>query len=118
MTRTAEQIAEDYRVFRGRCRELCAVELAKDESLVLVRGHYFCPAWATNEPHWWLERPDGSVFDPSARQFPSNGAGLYEKFNGFFCCEQCGTEVEEEKVVPAGPYPCCSQQCALRLVGL
>ena len=118
MTRTKEEVMEDYHLFRGRCQEMCAREMEKDKSLALVRGHYFCPAWGTNEPHWWLKRRDGTIFDPSARQFPSNGAGTYQEFDGWFCCESCGKEIQESDVVPAGPYPCCSQACALRLVGL
>lgn len=50
----AEQ--SDYLKFRGKCKELSEEACRKDSTLTLVRGHYFCPFWNTEEPHWWTIR--------------------------------------------------------------
>lgn len=39
--RTADQIHEDYKHFRGKCRELCDKAIAIDPTLTLVRGGRF-----------------------------------------------------------------------------
>src|SRR5574340_590276 len=93
MKRTPEQVAADYTKFRGRCRELAEAECAADRRLRLVRGHYFCPLWGTNEQHWWCERSDGAIVDPTAMQFPSGCLGFYEEFDGICECSNCGKEI-------------------------
>lgn len=57
---------------RGRCRELAEAAAFTDPNLTVVRGHYDCPFWGM-QPHWWTVRPDGSIYDPTAAQFPSSG---------------------------------------------
>jgi hypothetical protein len=76
------EIAEGYQLYRGKCRELSEAACAEDATLKLVRGHYYCPVWRSVEPHWWTERPDGSIYDPTAKQFPSGGSGVYTPFDG------------------------------------
>jgi hypothetical protein len=66
--------ADDYAKYRGRCREMSEALCAQDSTLTLVRGHYFCPFWG-EQAHWWCQRSDGTIVDPTARQFPSKGAG-------------------------------------------
>lgn len=112
------QVDEGYRKFRGKCKELSEAAVAKDPSLTLVRGHYFCPIWCSDEPHWWTIRPDGTIHDPTKEQFPSKGAGIYTPFNGFVCCAECGKEVPEEKASAVGNYGFCSGRCAGRFVGV
>jgi hypothetical protein len=109
---------EGYRTYRGRCKELSDAACAADPTLTLVRGHYYCPMWNTEEPHWWTVRPDGTINDPSREQFPSRGLGAYIPFDGTISCEQCGRDVTEDKAVIHGRYACCSTRCMLRLVGL
>lgn len=116
--RTVEDIADDYRQFRGRCRELCDEARKADPSLRLVRGHYYCPIWNTEEPHWWCERQDGSIFDPTARQFPSNGMGAYVEFDGMVDCAECGKTLREEEARIEGRYAFCSTHCFARFVGV
>lgn len=111
-------VSEGYRLYRGRCHELSTAAVAADPTLTLVRGHYFCPIWGTEEPHWWTTRPDGSVYDPSALQFPSRGAGFYRPFDGYVECAECGTRVLEEVSILTGSYGFCSDACAWRFVGL
>lgn len=109
--RTQEQIAADYKAFRGRCKELCIQAMKEDPSLTLVRGHYLCPIWGTEEYHWWTVRPDGTIYDPTARQFPSNGTGLYVPFGGIIQCAQCGKELPEEEAIIHGNYAFCANGC-------
>lgn len=97
---------------------MCEKLLASDPSLTLVRGYYFCPAWNTENPHWWLRDTEGNIIDPTKKQFPSKGHGIYTEFDGKIKCEVCGKKVDEKEAIIVGNYGCCSQACALRLVGL
>ena len=106
----------DYLKYRGKCKELAEQACAEDPSLTLVRGWYHCWLWG-KQPHWWAEDPEGKVVDPSAKQFPSKGAGTYEKYRGLVECEHCGKEVEEEHVHFEGHHVYCSCACHGRDVG-
>jgi len=108
----------DYSKFRGKCKEMSESLVEEDPSLRLVRGHYFCPIWNTEEPHWWCESEDGTVVDPTAKQFGSKGHGIYTEFDGNITCEECGEVFTEDQLVMMGTHPVCSDQCAARLVGL
>jgi len=118
MNRTQEQVHADYLEFRGRCKELSEAAVTADPSLTLVRGHYFCPLWGTEEPHWWTKRQDGTIYDPSCRQFPSNGKGTYEEFDGIVYCEECGTGVPEDEAVIDGAHGFCSSRCYGVCIGM
>jgi hypothetical protein len=108
----------DYTTFRGQCRTLSEAAIAEDPTLVPVRGWYFCPIWNVEEQHWWTKRPDGSIYDPSARQFPSAGAGDYREFTGTFICDECGQEFTEETGYPTGnSWLICSSDCFGAVVG-
>ena len=65
-----------------------------------------------------MTRPDGSIVDPSAKQFPSQGMGTYTPFQGRVICAECGVEMEEKDAVGAGSYAVCSSRCYGRLVGV
>lgn len=120
--RTEAQIRADYRKFRGRCLELATAACDADPELTLVRGWYFEPHWGSREMHWWCKRADGTIVDPSSRQFPSGGGepnpALYTEFEGFYDCEVCGERFPEAKLVAMGTHPCCSNRCAGILVGI
>src|SRR5688572_31601131 len=73
---------DDYAKFRGKCREMSEALCAEDSTLTLMRGHYMCPFWG-EQPHWWCQKADGTVVDPTAAQFPSKGGGVYVPFDGF-----------------------------------
>jgi len=109
---------EGYRLFRGRCKELCDAACAADPTLVLVRGHYFCPIWNTEEAHWWTVRSDGTINDPSLEQFPSRGMGIYTPFNGMVTCAECGKEMNEKDADIEGNYAFCGYLCHGRFVGV
>lgn len=108
----------DYSKYRGKCKEMCEEAIRDNPELTIVRGHYFCPIWNSDEQHWWTVRLDGSIYDPTAKQFPSKGAGIYTEFDGIVTCEECGKTLPEEQAKFQGKYPVCSTKCGLRLVGL
>ena len=117
--RTQEQIQQDYLEFRGKCKILAEEAVKNDSSLTLVRGYYFCPLWCSNEQHWWTKREDDTIYDPSARQFPSNGSGIYEEFDGIVECAQCGKEMKEEDAIFESSYVFCSNnRCFGKFVGI
>ena len=112
------QAAEGYRLYRGRCKELCDAACEDDPTLKLVRGHYYCPMWNRDEPHWWTVRPDGTIHDPTREQFPSRGLGVYTPFDGIVSCAECGKEVTEEDASIEGNYAFCCYRCHGRFVGV
>ena len=108
----------DYLKYRGKCKEFCEEAILEDPTLTLVRGHYDCPIDGKQE-HWWCTKPDGTIVDPTVKQFKTNGAGAeYVEFNGYANCEQCGKEIKEEDIILMGRYPTCSNTCARTLVGV
>ncbi len=109
---------EGYRLYRGKCKQMSEALVAEDPTLTLVRGHYFCPIWNSDEPHWWCEQQDGSIVDPTREQFPSKGSGIYTPFNGMCECSNCGKEVAEEDATFDSNYVFCSSKCYGRFIGL
>lgn len=103
---------------RGKCKEYSEQLVAERHDLRLVRGHYWCPIWNSNEQHWWCEDQAGNVVDPTKDQFPSAGMGDYVEFDGMCSCEQCGKQVPEAEAEQCGRFVVCSYTCACRLVGL
>lgn len=100
---------------RGRCRELSEAACADDPTLRLVRGWYDDPFWGERE-HWWTTRPDGTIHDPTASQFPVGGiAEWYRPFVGTYPCQECGTEVAEADLYLGVT---CSGRCYGRMVGV
>ena len=111
-------MSDDYTKFRGKCKEMSEALCAADPTLTLVRGHYFCPIWNSDEPHWWCTKPDGTIVDPTAAQFPSKGAGIYIPFDGIVECAECGKGMEEAEASFESNYAFCSIKCHMRFVGL
>lgn len=108
----------NYLKYRGKCKEYCEKAIECDPTLTLTRGYYFDAVWGKDEPHWWTVREDGTIFDPTKKQFPTCGGGIYTEFDGWFECEQCGKKVSENDAITMGNYVCCSGMCAKRLVGV
>lgn len=106
-----------YLEFRGKCKEYCEAELKADPTLTMVRGHYHCPFWG-EQPHWWLKRKDGTIIDPTVKQFPSPHIGEYVEFNGLVKCSECGAEINEGDASFESNYCFCSAACHMRFVGL
>lgn len=108
----------NYLKYRGKCREMSEALVEEDPTLTLVRGHYWCPIWNRDEPHWWCVNLAGEIIDPTKLQFPSAGAGIYTPFNGICTCAECGKEVKEEEADIEGNYAFCSYECHGRFVGI
>lgn len=108
----------DYLKYRGKCKEMSEAAVLADPTLTLVRGHYYCPIWNSDEPHWWCVKPDGTIVDPTARQFPSKGLGIYTPFDGLVTCAECGKEVPEDKALFESSYAFCSGRCFGAFVGV
>src|SRR5512147_194408 len=110
VTGLALESADDMR-YRGKCREMAKQLCKADPTLRLVRGHYHCPEWGA-QTHWWCVKPDGTIVDPSAAQFPSKGSGKYVPLDGFVTCERCGKRLpERDAVILESRYPFCSNRC-------
>ena len=107
----------NYQKYRGKCKEFVDAAVKADPSLTAIRGHYICPMWG-KQAHWWCERPDGSIYDPTVNQFPKPHIGDYIEFNGFLECAQCGKQIAEERAYFNGNYGFCSCSCGMRFVGL
>ena len=107
----------NYLKYRGKCKEL-AEKLASKNGYKLVRGFYYDPIWNKKEQHWWCVDNNGNIHDPTALQFPSNGMGEYEEFNGIIECANCGRPIKEEEAIIYNGYPFCGDKCMLDFVGL
>ena len=101
---------------RGKCKEMSEVACEQDSTLRLVRGHYYCPYVNLSEQPWWTVRPDGSIYDPTAAQFMSNGQGEYTEFDGMVECAECSTEMPEEEAEFYGSYAFCCGTCMGKFV--
>ena len=109
---------ENYIKYRGKCKEYVEALIAENLTLRAVRGYYYCPIWNKDEPHWWAVDTEGNIIDPTVKQFPSAGAGIYTEFNGICSCSNCGKEIKEEDALFDSNYVFCSGTCRLRFVGL
>lgn len=106
-----------YEKYRGKCKEYAEALCKEDPSLRLVRGHYMCPFWGP-QPHWWCEKPDGTVVDPTVEQFPAPQVGEYVEFDGVISCAECGKEMKEEEAHIEGNYAFCSGRCYANFIGM
>lgn len=107
----------DYLEYRGKCKEMSEALILKDPSLTLVRGTYWDYMWG-DQPHWWCTREDGTIVDPTAKQFPSKGQGDYTPFDGVIICSQCGKETNEDEASFESNYAFCSGLCHGKFVGV
>lgn len=114
------EIENNYAKYRGKCKQYVDELIASDSSLTAVRGHYYCPVWNTDEPHWWCVDSSGKIIDPTVKQFPSAGLGIYTPFNGICECSNCGKEFEEnnENASFESNYAFCSHICHGQFVGV
>ena len=60
----------------GKCADVTQAMADTFPELQRVRGHYYCLTWG-ERAHWWLVDESGNIVDPTARQFPSYGSGVY-----------------------------------------
>jgi len=106
----------DYSKYRGKCKEFCIEAQQTDPTLTLVRGHYICPFWGEQQ-HWWLTRLDGTIYDPTVKQFPSS-LGEYIPFSGNVTCSECGKSISEDHADFVSNYAFCSGVCYGKFVGV
>lgn len=111
------QEQSNYIKYRGKCKEMVDQAIANDPTLTAVRGHYDDFQWGL-QPHWWCIKQDGTIYDPTALQFPSAGNGEYIPFNGIVNCSNCNKEMKEEDADFESNYCFCSTICHMRFVGL
>jgi hypothetical protein len=108
----------DYEMYRGKCKEMSEELVKSNPELTLVRGYYYCPMIG-KQAHWWVKDKAGKIIDPTVKQFPTKGiAAVYEEFDGWCECEQCGKKIKEENAILMGRYATCSDKCARLLVGI
>lgn len=103
------QHVSDHVSAYGRCAAVTLAMQAAFPELRRVRGHYYCMIWGERQ-HWWLVTPAGEIVDPTARQFPSGGSGVYEPWPEGAAeptgkCPNCGEFVYDRGTV-------CSDACA------
>lgn len=108
----------EYLKYRGRCKDLAESLCTKNKSLTLVRGYYYCPIWGVESQHWWCKDVDGNIVDPSAEQFPSEGAGKYTEFNGVVVCPECGKHLPDENAKFYSSFAFCSSACIWKFLGI
>ena len=108
----------DYLRYRGKCKEMSEQLCLENPSLTLVRGHYYCPFWNVEDAHWWTVDKEGIIHDPSRKQYPSSGQGIYTPFDGTVECSNCGKTMNEDEASFDSNYAFCSTVCHMRFVGL
>lgn len=105
--------------YRVKCKEFSDAAVLADPTLRLVSGWYDCPLENGKQEHWWTVRQDGTIFDPTRKQFLSGGIPeFYQEFDGTFDCEQCGKSFPADDMIHEGRFHLCSDRCYLRMVGL
>jgi hypothetical protein len=92
----------------GKCIEYTEKMAADFPELTIVRGHYHCQYWGVRE-HWWLIDERGNIIDPTANQYPSQGAGCYTPWSE-------GNDEPTGKCLNCGAYSyhgsaTCSAEC-------
>lgn len=107
----------NYLKYRGKCKEFVDEAIKNDPTLKAIRGYYY-DIFEGKRAHWWCERSDGSIFDPTIKQFTDNGNGTYEEFDGIIECSECGKQMTEEEADIEGNYAFCSTRCHMIFVGL
>ena len=107
----------NYKKYRGKCKQAVEELCRKDPTLTPVRGYYVCWLWG-KQPHWWAVKPDGTIVDPTVKQFPAPQIGDYVPFNGIVECAECGKIMKEDDANFYGKYPLCSGKCLCKFVGL
>jgi hypothetical protein len=94
---------------RGTCQWAVIEMVTAFPELRKVRGHY--NGW----PHWWCATPDGTIVDPTRKQFGDPG-GDYVEYTGpdpIGKCMECGELVWTRE--QSGSSAACSRECLTAL---
>lgn len=101
----------DYAKYRGKCKEACEALADAHPDYRIVRGWYDCPL-SVRQEHWWCVDQDGTVVDPTRKQFLSKGVGEYIEYKGILPCSQCGKDMAESDIhSTSGKFAFCSYEC-------
>lgn len=95
---------------RGKCQPAAEALANADPTLRVVRGWYVDIDWGEQE-HWWCQRPDGTIVDPTVEQFPTGHVPAlrqYREYFGVYPCFGCGIDIAEGAGVGEGRY-CCGE---------
>ena len=109
----------NYKKYRGKCKQFVYEAVKNDPTLKAVRGFFHC-VFDGKQAHWWCIRQDGSIFDPTVKQFKGGGVcGEYEEFDGTMPCAECGRKIQEAEFIMLGNgnYVVCSNKCACKFLG-
>lgn len=87
----------DHQSAYGKCNEATIQMQHIFPELKRIRGHYYCAIWGERQ-HWWLIDSEDQIIDPTARQFPTLGRGVYQEF-------------DERQPEPTGICPNCGEYC-------
>lgn len=87
------------------CTNLCIdyqkLMLQVFPELLPVNGIYYDHIKGTSR-HWWCKTKDNIIIDPTAKQFPSNGKGIYEAWprqkHALRYCHYCHKQVGNYKL--------------------
>ena len=97
----------------GLCASMTEQMAAAFPELTRTRGYFYDPQIGLRA-HWWLVHPDGYIVDPTAKQFPSHGIGMYEPYDEsqpepIGHCLNCGELCYEREGSDA--HQICSPEC-------
>ncbi|MDB4312078.1 hypothetical protein N9937_01480 [bacterium] len=108
----------DYSRYRGNCKQFCDAAVIEDPTLEIKRG-WFIDINDVKHEHWWTVRPDGTIHDPTIKQFAFNGiGGGYQEFDGTFECSQCGKVDNADTMTHESNYHFCDGRCYCIFVGV
>lgn len=102
-----------YELSYGECEQATIKMQELFPELKRIRGHYYDTSWGERE-HWWLIDENDEIIDPTAKQFPTNGRGVYVPWvegdpEPTGKCLNCGGYVYN------GDY-CCSENCENEMI--
>lgn len=67
---------------RGSCGYFTRIFSERFPELKRVAGFYYAPGGVhSHGEHWWLTDAAGNIVDPTADQFPSQGTGVYVRYD-------------------------------------
>lgn len=113
-----KELLRKYRSSYCNCGPFTRVMASLFPELMRVAGFYSAPNGASQGEHWWLTDSHGTIVDPTADQFPSQGTGTYVEYDPKLHlllkgkCMNCGTALYTRD----GAYPC-SRECDEALAG-
>lgn len=107
-----------HRQAYGHCYERC-MEMKKEfPELIHCKGWYYEAIWNEDREHHWLKTESGEIIDPTAKQFPTNGAltAEYREYKAgdkvrIGCCAYCGEDIMGFPEEGNNPPTVCSETC-------